>query len=136
MAGRLGDILVARGNITEEQLQEALASQGAQRGMLGELLISRELITSSQLGEALAVQFDVPYEDVDLHSINSQVVRLLPEHVLRQRLMAPLSVQATKEEKASRSTTSADGSGSSGARYPRRLRSSRRHPDMPAVPTR
>ncbi|MAD80748.1 MAG: hypothetical protein CMJ50_07890 [Planctomycetaceae bacterium] len=52
MAGRLGDILVARGCITDDQLQEALASQGAQRGRLGELLVAREWISAAQLGEA------------------------------------------------------------------------------------
>ena len=35
MAGRLGDILIARGQITENQLQSALAAQGSERGMLG-----------------------------------------------------------------------------------------------------
>ena len=51
MAGRLGDILVTRGVITEEQLENALVS--GQRGMLGETLMSRGLITTEQLGSAL-----------------------------------------------------------------------------------
>ncbi|NJN22367.1 MAG: pilus assembly protein PilB, partial [Leptolyngbya sp. RL_3_1] len=48
MAGRLGNILVARGDISEEQLQVALASQSGQSGMLGELLLAREWITTEQ----------------------------------------------------------------------------------------
>ena len=39
MAGRLGDILIARGLITDEQLQDALATQGS-RGMLGDSLVA------------------------------------------------------------------------------------------------
>jgi len=95
MAGRLGDILVARGYITEENLAAALASQAAQRGMLGELLVARELITGAQLGEALSVQFEVPYEELVLETINPQVVRLIPEHVSRQRMIAPVAVKGS-----------------------------------------
>ena len=79
MAGRLGDILVARGHISKEDLQAALSSQGGQRGMLGEILVARGYINSQQLGEALSAQFEVPFRPIPLDNINPQVVRLLPE---------------------------------------------------------
>ena len=92
MAGRLGDILVSRGLISKEDLQAALSSQGGQRGMLGEILVARGFINSQQLGEALSVQFDVPYQPIARDAVNPQVVRLLPESLARQRLMAPITV--------------------------------------------
>ncbi|MCA9123238.1 MAG: Flp pilus assembly complex ATPase component TadA [Planctomycetaceae bacterium] len=92
MAGRLGDILVAQGAITEEQLQAALSAQGA-RGMLGEMLVARGQITNDQLGAALAQQFDVPYREMAPETINPQVVCLIPEALGRQRLMAPIAVK-------------------------------------------
>ncbi len=95
MAGRLGDILVARGYITAEQLDAALVSQAGQKGMLGELLVARDLITTNQLGEVLSEQFAVPYEEVVPEAVNPQVVRLIPEHVSRQRMMAPVAVQGS-----------------------------------------
>ena len=79
MAGRLGDILVARGQITEDELQSALSFQGSQRGMLGETLVARGLITNQQLGDALSAQFDVPFCEIAPEIVNPQVVRLLPE---------------------------------------------------------
>lgn len=91
MAGRLGDILVRRGLITEEQVNAALAAQGT-RGMLGETLIARGLITNDQLGSALAEQFEVPYREVPPETVNPQVVRMLPETLSRQRKMAPIAV--------------------------------------------
>ena len=60
MAGRLGDILIERGQLTPEQLQEALAA----RGLLGETLLSNGWVTRPQLGSALSEQFEVPYENV------------------------------------------------------------------------
>lgn len=92
MAGRLGDILVAQGAITEDQLQAALSAQGA-RGMLGETLVARGLITNDQLGAALAKQFDVPYLEMAPEMVNPQVVCLIPEALARQRAMAPVAVK-------------------------------------------
>ena len=89
MAGRLGDILVARGWITEEQLNDALTT----RGMLGDTLVARGVITTAQLGEALAAQFDVPFQEIQAESVNSQLIRLLPENLSRQRLMTPIGVR-------------------------------------------
>ena len=52
MAGRLGDILIDKGHVTQEQLESALRSQGVERGMLGAILLRRGQITLQQLGEA------------------------------------------------------------------------------------
>ena len=92
MAGRLGDILLARNLINEQQLNEALSSQGAGRGMLGTMLVQRGLITIEQLGDALSAQFDVPYMRIPAEQIHPQVVRLLPETLARQREIVPVSV--------------------------------------------
>jgi type IV pilus assembly protein PilB len=92
MAGRLGDILVARGWLSDEQLQSCLQGQGAQRGMLGAVLLSRGLITVEQLGEALAEQFEVPFVRVHPDTVHPQVARLLPESLARERQMVPVQV--------------------------------------------
>jgi hypothetical protein len=47
MAGRLGDILIDKGHVTQEQLESALRSQGVERGMLGAILLRRGQITAS-----------------------------------------------------------------------------------------
>ena len=88
---RLGDILINKGLLTEEQLQSVLSS--GHKGMLGEALVSRGLINDDQLGDALAKQFDVPFQFVDATRVNQQVIRLLPETLSRQRLMSPIAVR-------------------------------------------
>ena len=93
MAGRLGDILVARGDITEAQLQSALRAQGSERGMLGAILVRRGLITWEQLGSALATQFEVPFRQLVPHAIHPQVVRLVPEEFARSRSAAPVAIE-------------------------------------------
>ena len=81
MAGRLGDILVARGLISDEQLQDVLATQGS-RGMLGESLVSRGLINNEQLGLALADQFDVlPADNFTVARVEFGVARCDVDHL-------------------------------------------------------
>jgi len=92
MAGRLGDILVARGHITQEQLESALRSQGSERGMLGAILLRRGLVTREQVGSALSEQFEVPFEPIVAEAVNPQLVRLLPEEFSRSRTTVPVGL--------------------------------------------
>ncbi|GAA4437612.1 GspE/PulE family protein [Bremerella cremea] len=93
MAGRLGDILVARGHISQEQLDAALRSQGSERGMLGAILLRRGLVTRQQVGSALSEQFEVPFETIVPEAVNPQLVRLLPEEFARSRTTVPVGLR-------------------------------------------
>lgn len=93
MAGRLGDILVARGHITQEQLEAALRSQGSDKGMLGAILLRRGLVTREQVGSALSAQFEVPFETLVPDAVNPQLVRLLPEEFSRSRKAVPVALK-------------------------------------------
>ena len=93
MTPRLGDILIARGFVTESQLQEALQSRDARGGRLGSALLKQGMITIEQLGEGLAQQFKVPFRQIEPADVNLQVVRLLPETLARDRQMTPVGVE-------------------------------------------
>jgi len=90
MAGRLGDILVRLGHVTDGQVDAALKAQGSERGMLGAILMRRGLITVEQLGAALAEQYEVPFCEVVPQTVNPQIVRLLPERFARERDAVPI----------------------------------------------
>lgn len=90
MAGRLGDILVRQGHLSEQQLQEILAMRG---GRLGERLLSSGLVSDTQLGGALSQQFEVTYRKLSPQSIQPQVIQLIPENFARQHLVVPLDVK-------------------------------------------
>ncbi len=89
---RLGDILIREGLITQAQLESALASQGSEKGFLGQILVRRGLISLSQLGDALAEQYGVPYLDLVPQAINTQIARLAPESLARNRSCVPVGV--------------------------------------------
>lgn len=90
MAGRLGDILVQQGHLSNEQLEEILSLRG---GRLGERLLESGLVDTSQLGNALAQQFDVPYRKLAAQSVQPQVIQLVPEAFARKHLVVPLDVE-------------------------------------------
>jgi len=89
MAGRLGDILIARGFASNEDVSKALLT----RGMLGETLLKQGVINRLQLGEALSEQFEVPFENIVPEEVHAQMVRLLPEAFARRRRIVPLRVR-------------------------------------------
>src|SRR5437868_2446188 len=62
---RLGDLLVARGKINDEQLSDALKTQKANpRTKLGDVLIKMGVVTPQLIAEAL--QFQVEEQIIDL----------------------------------------------------------------------
>ncbi|HSZ60051.1 MAG TPA: ATPase, T2SS/T4P/T4SS family [Tepidisphaeraceae bacterium] len=57
---RIGDLLVAQGVLSAEQLQRALAEQKASGQMLGEMLVAQGVISTAVLVEALAKCLGIP----------------------------------------------------------------------------
>ena len=57
----LGERLVQKGCITQEQLDKALKDSPGQEDMLGNILISKGLLKEEELLKVLAEQFDLPF---------------------------------------------------------------------------
>lgn len=81
---RIGDLLVANGEITEEQLMECLQEQKKSGLKLGRILIERNYIGEDTFLEFLSKQFDIPFYDLKDFSIDSAVVNKLPETYARR----------------------------------------------------
>ena len=63
---QLGQLLLARGIVTAEQIDKALAEQKdkGHRKLLGELLVEMGYCTENQIASALAQGYGVPYAQV------------------------------------------------------------------------
>lgn len=59
---RIGDILIKMGHLRQDQLKEALKSQGDEKLLLGEILIRKKFIKPEQLAQALIHQAEVAKE--------------------------------------------------------------------------
>jgi len=91
---QLGDILLSRGKITREQLQEALGHQKKNGIKLGEALRQKGYISDRDLYEALADQLSTPFIDLDNYVIDPKVLVRLPEKFCRQHLVVPVGEDA------------------------------------------
>lgn len=88
---RLGDVLLAQGVISADQLEECFATKPS-KVMLGDWLVQSECVTSTQLGHALAEQFGVQYIDVDPAAVHPQIARLVPENFAREVMAGAVAI--------------------------------------------
>jgi hypothetical protein len=92
---KLGEILVARGLLTPDQIEDALFSQRQYGGRLGTNLIELGYITDDDLARCLSEQLNVPFARPQaLAAIASDVIAKLPRKVAEKYRIVPLKVQA------------------------------------------
>lgn len=103
---KLGDILVAEGVITEEQLQEAIRTQNRK---LGEILLESGVVRRTQLNRALVFQETTrePIEEVRLHLRIALVLVLILTVCLAAALLR-LESNAAQQLRLDRGTLSTD----------------------------
>lgn len=87
---RIGDVLISRGFLTDEQLGSALQVQKADNSKrLGEVLIAMGYITEDQLLIALADRLSLPIVDLNTEKIDLSVVSIVPKALCtRYRMVA------------------------------------------------
>jgi type IV pilus assembly protein PilB len=97
-AVRLGDLLVEKGLITPEQLQQALKHQHehGQSKLLGEVLIELKIATEEQVLEHLAEAYGVPFARITPKVVDPKVIELLPRDFLEKQTVLPMFLVAGK----------------------------------------
>ena len=93
---RLGDLLVASGVITQDQLADALDLQKTTRERLGDVLIHNGFITERQLLEALEMQLGVDFVDLTAVSIPVELAKYVPRNLAKKYCVVP--VKLVKDE--------------------------------------
>jgi type IV pilus assembly protein PilB len=88
--GRLGDLLIEKGLITEEQLELVLAEQKENGGKLGELLVTMNMLDPHVLADALATYFGLVVVDLRRDNVDPAVIALVPESMAREQLAIPV----------------------------------------------
>ena len=96
MSGRLGELLVKAGQISEEQLNEALAKQREEGGRLGTNLVKMGLIQESALVEFLSKHFKVSAINLSSVDVDEAVVKIIPADVARKYTIMPVSKAGAK----------------------------------------
>ena len=81
---RLGDLLVEKGLITEDQLMQSLAAQKKTGQKLGRTLISNGFVTEEQMLELLSTQLQVPFIDLKQYNYDAETIQIIPETLARR----------------------------------------------------
>ena len=91
---RLGDLLVEKGYLSQEDLQSALERQrqGRRNKLLGEILVGLEYCSEDQIVECLATEYGVPYAKLDSRLFDPKIVGVLPREYIEENLVLPLFV--------------------------------------------
>jgi len=89
---QVGQILVAKGVLTQEQIDRAVEEQRSRghRELLGEILIELGLASEDQIVEALAEAYGVPYAKLSPRLADVKVVELIPREYLDKHSVLPL----------------------------------------------
>jgi type IV pilus assembly protein PilB len=88
---RLGNILVERGYVRVEELQQALETQCQGTGkLLGEILVEMGFASDDQVIECLATVYGVPYAKLEPRLADPRAVDVLPREYIEKNLVFPL----------------------------------------------
>jgi type IV pilus assembly protein PilB len=88
--GRLGDLLLEKQLVTNEQLESALAEQSEDGGKLGEILVNMGALDAQVLAEALAEFFGLVVVNLRRDNVDPAVISLIPESMAREQLAIPV----------------------------------------------
>ncbi|MCX5695388.1 MAG: GspE/PulE family protein [Candidatus Omnitrophica bacterium] len=90
----LGEILVKKGYITQEQLMQVLKESGGQEDMLGRTLVSKGLLKEDDLLKVLSEQFNIPYyPHLKEINISAEAVRVVPAKFVQHYGFMPLTLE-------------------------------------------
>jgi len=87
---RLGDLLVADGLLTAEQLKKALAEQKGSPEKIGSVLVRLNFVNEDQLIGFLSRQYGVPSITLTQLDIESDVLKLVPAPIARKYEVIPV----------------------------------------------
>jgi general secretion pathway protein E len=88
---QIGRILIEKGKISAENLQEALLFQQTSESRIGELLIKKGYLSENDLLESLALQKGIEFKAHIEYKDNDNIFKGLPVGFLKNNLLAPFN---------------------------------------------
>lgn len=93
---RLGDILLEAGKIELAQLNRALETHRKTKRRLGEVLVAEGLITEDEIADTLAVQLSLERVDLEKTYVEQEVARSIPKEVALKYTAIPIYMRDDK----------------------------------------
>ncbi len=93
---RIGDTLLQKGLITDQQLSNALEEQKNRDIKIGEALISLGYVTQNTINDVLCEQLDIEFIDLRKSEIDETAVHLVGESIVRKYLAVPFGMDESQ----------------------------------------
>lgn len=87
---KIGELLLAKGYITDEQLRTGLSIQSQSSRKLGNILVEAGIITEEQLVEIISEKLIVPRINLASLVINPEIVQLIPVDLAKKHTIFPI----------------------------------------------
>ena len=81
---KLGELLIEKGVINEDQLKRALQVQKERGGLIGEVLVSLGFTGEEEIAQALTVQYGVPYLPLRNYELSKDIVKIIPKEIAKK----------------------------------------------------
>jgi len=86
----LGNLLVERGIVTEEQVKRALSEQKVSGELLGTILVRLGYATEEDVASTLSEQMGLAFIDLSTYQVDKEVMGIIPEKIARRFNAIPL----------------------------------------------
>ena len=86
----LGELLIERGVVNQEQINQAIEHQKKNGGLIGEVLVALKFATEKDIAQALTCQYGFPYLPLSSYEIDPDVIGSVPENICRQFCLIPI----------------------------------------------
>lgn len=93
---RLGEILVAAGKITPEQLQDVLSRQKQLGKKIGQILVDEEIVTDSDIIEAIETQTGIKRVDLTETGCDKKAIKMVSQKICDKYDLAPFGFEGSK----------------------------------------
>jgi len=90
---KIGDLLLSRHLITAKQLEEAVRVQQKTKKRLGQILLEKGYISEEELASALAYQRQISFVEIDPFSVEPEVLRIIPKWLAERYRVFPLKYE-------------------------------------------
>ena len=94
---RMGDMLLAEGAVTAEQIDEALEASKREGIKLGESLVRLGYVTEDTIAQALSNQLKIERVHLAEEFVDDSFVKMIPGDVLRRYIMISLCYEKDNE---------------------------------------
>ncbi len=90
---KFGEVLHDLKFLNQEQIDSALERSAEKRMRLGDLLLAEGLLSEDQVAQALSAQYEIPYLNLEGVPLDSDLSRHLPERMARNFSLLPVSFE-------------------------------------------